>query len=101
MPGPGIETPQELDAAIAASKDAQRKRLERAVRNRIYRTRVGYGLSGVIAVLASVAFFVAHDREGAGVLAFMACWTFAFAFFAGKAALKNAEEALRAADQSL
>jgi hypothetical protein len=62
---------------------------------------VGYALSGCIAVLALVAFFVAHDREGAGALAFMACLTSGFTYFVGKAALKNAEEALRAADQSM
>jgi hypothetical protein len=54
-----INTPQALDAAIAASRHARRERLVRAVRNQRIRTRVAFGLSAGVAICALLAFFCA------------------------------------------
>jgi hypothetical protein len=63
MPSPLIDTPQALDAAIAASRHARREKLVRAVRNQRIRTQVAFVLSAGVAIFSLVAFFFADDRE--------------------------------------
>jgi len=101
MPSPLIDTPQALDAAIAANRRARREKLLRAVRNQRIRTRVAFGLSGCVAVLALIAFFFAGDKQAAASIGFMASMTFAITYFAGKAGQKKALDSLRELDQSM
>jgi hypothetical protein len=101
MPSPLIDTPQALDAAIAASRHARREKLVRAVRNQRIRTRVAFGLSGCIALFALVAFFFAGDHEAAAIIAMMACVTFGVTYAAGKTGRKKAIDSLREMDQPM
>jgi predicted lysophospholipase L1 biosynthesis ABC-type transport system permease subunit len=99
MPSPPIDTPQALDAAIAASRHARRDKLVRAVRNQRFRTRVAFGLSVCVALFALVAFFFAGDHEAAAIIAMMACVTFGVTYSAGKTGRKKAVDSLRETDQ--
>ena len=101
MPGPIIDTPQALDAAIAAHRQARREKLLRSVRNQGIRTRVALALTGCMALLALAACFIAHDREAAATLAIITCVTFGVTYAAGTAGRKKAIDSLREMDQSL
>ena len=101
MQSPLIDTPQALDAAIAASRQARREKLVRAVRNRRIRTRMAFAISVSIAIFALTAFFLAHDPEAAAILAMMACVTFGVTYTAGKTGQKKAADSLREMDQSM
>jgi hypothetical protein len=101
MSSPLIDTPQALDAAIAASRHAHREKLLRAVRNQRIRTRVAFGLSGCVAMFALVAFFLANDHEAGVILAMIACVCFGFTYTAGKAGRKKAADSLREIDRPM
>jgi hypothetical protein len=101
MPSPLIDTPQALDAAIAASRQSRREKLVRAVRNQRIRTQVAFVFSGCIAIFALAAFFLAHDREATEILAMMTCVTFGVTYPAGKTGQKKAVSALREMDRSM
>jgi len=58
MPIPSIETPDALDAAIAASLQSQREKLLRRVRNQRIRMLIALGLSGCIALFALAAYLI-------------------------------------------
>jgi hypothetical protein len=103
MPSPLINAPQALDVAIAARLQLSCEKLLRAERNRRILTRVAFGLSGCIAILALAAVFVAHDREAVRIGATIACVTLSmttFAYFAAKSARKKAVDSAREMDQS-
>jgi hypothetical protein len=97
MPEQLIDTSQDLDAALAASLQSRRERLERAVRNQRLRMRVAFASSGLIAIFAVTAL-LAKDSKAAAFLAAMACVTFAFVGMSGIAARKRVAEALRELD---
>jgi hypothetical protein len=80
MPEQLIETPQDIDAALAQSVQAGRERLVRRIRNQRIRTRVAFALSGCI-----------------GIFALAACVSGDYA----AAARKSMTEELRKYDQSL
>lgn len=101
MPSPLINTPQALDAAIAASRHARRERLVRAVRNQRIRARVAFGLSAGVAICALIAFFFAGDHEAGVIVALMACMSFGWTYAAGKTGQKKAVDSLREMDQSM
>jgi hypothetical protein len=101
MPSPSIDTPQALDAAIAASRQSRREKLVRAVRNQRIRTRVASAFSGSIATFALAAFILARDLEATEILSMMTCVTFGVTYIAGKADQKKAVDALREMDQSM
>jgi hypothetical protein len=100
MPSPLIDMPQALDAAIAASRQARRERLLRAVRNQRIRTRVAFALTACMAPFALTAFFVAHDPAAAETIAVMTCVNFAITYSAGRTGQKKAVDALRELDRS-
>jgi hypothetical protein len=95
-----IDTPQALDAAIAASRQARRDKLLRAVRNQRIRTRVAFALGGSVALCSLGAFFFADDPEAAIVCAVIACITVGFTYVAGKVGRKEALDSLQEMDQS-
>jgi len=101
MPRPLIDTPQALDAAIAASRHTRREKLVRAARNQRIRTQVAFGFAGCIAIFALVAFFFAGDIEAAALIAMIACLTFGVTFTAGKAGQKKSADSLREMAQSM
>jgi hypothetical protein len=100
MPSSLIATPQALDAAIAASRQARRDKLVRAVRNQRIRTWVACSLAGCIVLFAFLAFFVAHDLEAATGLSMMASITVFVVAAAGSAGRKRALNALQEMDQN-
>ncbi len=101
MPSPLIDTPQALDAAIAASRRARREKLVRSARNQRIRTHVALGLTGCIAIFALVAFFFAGDREAAAIISMIACVTFGVVYTSGKTGQKKAVDSLREMDRSM
>lgn len=96
---PLIDTPEALDAAIAASRHARRETLLRAARNQRLRTRIGFVLSGSAFICALIAF-AAGDREAAALVALMACVSFSVTYVAGKAGQKKAIDSLHEMDRS-
>ncbi len=101
MPGPILDTPEALDAAIAASRDARRANLVRAVRNQRIRTRVAFGLSAGVAMCAFVAFLVTSDREAGAILGLLACMCLGWTYAAGKTGRTLAGDSLRKMDRSM
>ena len=101
MPSPLIDTPQALDAAIAASRHARREKLVRAMRNQRIRTQIAFVLSAGVAIFSLVAFFFAGDREAGVMLALMACMSVGWTYAAGKTGQKKAVDSLRGMDQSM
>jgi VIT1/CCC1 family predicted Fe2+/Mn2+ transporter len=95
MPSRLIDTPDIMNALIAASLQTRRAKLLRAARNQRIRTRFGYGCPGCIALVALAAIFLAHDRQAAVTLSLMAFVTFSFAYFVGRASQKKLAESLR------
>jgi hypothetical protein len=95
-----INTPQALDAAIAAGREARREKLLRTVRNQRIRIRVVLAMSGCVAIGALAAFFLADDREAAAVIAMMAFVSAIFAIISGQAARKKVLESSRPTDQA-
>jgi hypothetical protein len=100
MPSQLIDTPEALDAAIAANRALRRERLARAVGIQAIGTRMAFGLSGCVALFSSIAF-AAGDREAAAIIAVMAFITIVFTFIAGKAGRNKAVDALRDIDRSI
>jgi hypothetical protein len=98
MPSPLTETPNALDAAIAASLQTRREKLLRAVRNQIIRMRIALGLTGCIALFALAAYLIG-DYAAARGCAMTACVVFAFTCISGAAARKKALDALFKANQ--
>jgi len=92
-------SPEALDTLIAASLQSRRDKLVRAIRNQRIRTRFGFACSASIALLSLAAIFFAHDNEAATILAIMACLTFGFAYFVGKASQKKLADSLRRFDK--
>jgi hypothetical protein len=99
MPTQPIDTPDIMDALIAASLQTRRAKLLRVVRNQRIRTRFVYGCSGCIALLALAAVFLAHDNEAAVIISLMAIVTFTFAYFASRARQKKLADSLRQMDR--
>ena len=95
MPSQSINTPDMMNALIAASLQTRRTKLLRAARNQRIRTRFGYGCSGCIALMALAAIFLAHDRQAAVTLSLTAFVTFSFAHFVGRANQKKLADSLR------
>ena len=99
MPISSIETPDALDAAIAASLQARREKAVRRVRNQRIRMFIALGLSGCIALFALAAYLIGN-YAAARFCAMTACVAFAFALITGAAGRKRVIEALRETDQS-
>lgn len=99
MPIPLIETPDALDAAIAASLQTRHENLVRRVRNQRIRMFIALALSGCVALFALAAYLIG-DYAAARFCAMSACIVFAFTCIAGLAARKRAVDALRQVDQS-
>ena len=95
MPSQPIDTPDMLDAFIAATLRSRRAKLVRAARNQRIRTLFAYGCSACIALLALTADLLAHDPKAAVLLAMFACLTFAFAYFVGQANQKKLADSLQ------
>lgn len=95
MPNQPIDTPDTLDAFIAANLRSRRAKLMRAARSQRIRTRFAYGCSACIALLALTADFLAHDPKAALLLAIIACLTFGFAYFVGQASQKKLANSLQ------
>jgi hypothetical protein len=89
-----LTTPDELEAAIAASLQARREELLRRVRNQRIWMFIALGLSGCVALFALVGYLIG-DYAAARFCAVTACVVFAFTLIAGAAARKKAVEALR------
>ena len=100
MHSQSIDTPQALDAAIAASRQARREKLLRAARTQRSRTSVGLALSGVAVLFALPAYFWAGDPEAATVIVVIGFISFGYTLVARRAGTKKLAEALREADQS-
>lgn len=98
-PMPGQDTPDILDALIAASLKSRVEMLVRAARRQRILSRVALGGS-VLVALGVPAALLAGDRLAAGVIAAIACLTLSFTYFAGKAGRKKALESLRQLGQS-
>jgi hypothetical protein len=98
MPNPLTETPDELDAAIAASLQCRREKLARRVRNQRIRMRIALGLSGCVALLA-LATYLMGDHAAARFCAMSACILFAFTIITGAAARKKAVDESREMDR--
>lgn len=96
---PSTDSPDAFVAATAASLEARRAKLVRAVRNQKIRMRIAFGCSGCIAIFAFTAYLI-RDLASAKFCALLACVTFAFTYLAGMAARKAAAEALQKFDQS-
>jgi O-antigen/teichoic acid export membrane protein len=90
-----IDTPQTLDAAIAAQRRARRVKLQRSIRSQRIRTRVSFAMTGCVALFALAAFFLAHDREAAVILTIITCVSFGVNYSAGKVGRKKAIDSLR------
>ena len=97
---PSIDTPQALDAAIAASRQVRREKLLRAVRNQKIRTSVSFAMGACVALCSPLALFVAHDTEAAIVCALIGCISLGFTSVAAKAGRMKALDSLREMDQS-
>jgi VIT1/CCC1 family predicted Fe2+/Mn2+ transporter len=95
MPTQPIDTPDIMNALIDASLRSRRAKLLRSARNQRIRTRVGFGCSGCIALLALAAIFLAHDPKAAVILSLMAIVTFSFAYFVGRSSQKKLADSLR------
>jgi tetratricopeptide (TPR) repeat protein len=93
------ETPDILDALIAAGVKARIENLVRAARRQAILSRVAFG-GAVLVVLGVPAALLAGDRLAAGIIAILACITLSFTYFAGKAGRKKALESLRQMGQS-
>jgi hypothetical protein len=98
MPTPLIETPDALDAAIAASIGARRERLIRGVRNQRIRLCIALGLSGCVALFALAAHLIG-DHAAARFCALIAYLVFAFTCVVGAVARKRAVDAVRETDR--
>jgi hypothetical protein len=94
-----IDTPQALDAAIAASLQFRREKLLRAERSQRILTRVAFGLAGC-AALCALAEFLAGDPKAGAFSAMAACVTLSLTCIAGKAGRKKVVDSLREMDQS-
>jgi putative Mn2+ efflux pump MntP len=104
MPNQPIDTPDILDAFIAANLRSRRAKLVRAAKNQRMRTRFVCGCSVCVAASALTAKFMAHDAKAAVVLGMIACLTFCFAYIVGKAGQKKLTDSLQqmgAAEQIL
>jgi hypothetical protein len=95
MPSPPIDTPDILDAFIAAHLRSRRAKLLRAAKNQRIRTRFVYGCSACVAVSALAAKFSARDPKTAIVLGMIACLTFCFAYIVGQAGQKKLADSLQ------
>jgi hypothetical protein len=99
MPPQPIDTPDILDALIAANVRSRMEKLVRAARRQKILSRVAVGLSGLIA-LGIPAALLAGDRQAARSIAVMFCLTLSFTYVAGKAGRKKALDSLRQMQQS-
>ncbi len=95
-----IDTPQALDAAIAANRQARRERLLRASRNQVTRTKVGLALSGSVALAALPAYFWASDAEAATVILVIGAISFSYVLAVGRVSKKKWAEALQEAEKT-
>jgi hypothetical protein len=99
MPGDLIDTPEALDAGIAANLQVRRERLARRIRSQGLRAAVVFGMSGCMALCALAALLVAHDIEAAAVIALLTVMTFALAFLTWKFGRARLLDELQEMDQ--
>jgi hypothetical protein len=99
MPTQPIDTPDIMDALIAASLQSRRQRLLRNARRQRIATRVGFGGSACVALLALAAYFFAGDRDAAVLCASIAFVTFITPFVAWKAGRKMTDNLLGQLDK--
>jgi hypothetical protein len=92
------DTPDILDALIAASLQARREKLQRRLRNQTIRLLIALGLSVCVALFALAAYLIG-DHAAARSLAMTAYLVFGFTCVTGLAARKRAVDALREADR--
>jgi hypothetical protein len=95
----GEDTPDILDALIAASLKSRVEKLVRAARRQRILSRVALGAAALI-FLGAPAALLAGDRRAAITIAITACVTLTFTYFAGKVGRKKALESLRQLSQS-
>jgi O-antigen/teichoic acid export membrane protein len=85
------------DALLAASLQAHRETLLRAIRNQRIRMRVSLAISACIALFAVVSYGI-HDLAAAKLCAAIAVVSFVFNWIAGTSARKQLLDALQALD---
>jgi hypothetical protein len=93
------ETPDILDALIAASLKAGVENLVRDARRQRILSRVALGGAALV-VLGVPAALLAGDRLAASIIAVIACVTLGFTYLAGNAGRRKALESLRQLGQS-
>jgi hypothetical protein len=98
MPSLSIDTDAGWDAATKAYLQSRREALLRRARRQRILSRLGIGLSGLIALGIPVAL-LAGDALAARVIALDFCIVFSFICIAGKAGRKYIADSLRKMDQ--
>jgi hypothetical protein len=93
------ETPDILDALIAASLKSRVEKLVRAARRQRILSRVALGAATLVA-LGVPAALLAGDRLAARIIAVIACVTLGLTYLTAKAGRKKALESLRQMGQS-
>lgn len=93
------ETPDILDALIAASVKAGVQNLVRTARRQRILSRVALGGAALV-VLGVPAALLAGNRLAASIIAIIASVTLGFTYLAGKAGRKKALESFRQLGQS-
>jgi hypothetical protein len=94
MPTQPIDTPDIMDALIAASLKSRRAKLLRAARRQRIAIRVAFGGSACVALLAFAAY-LAGGHSAAVLSAFIALVTFSFACVVWKTSRKTTADSLR------
>jgi hypothetical protein len=89
MPSPLIDTPEALDAAIAAAVQTRREKLLHIAGGKGIRIRVAYACTAFVA-LCAVAALLADDRLAATMLALEACILIGVVSIANQAARRKA-----------
>jgi Na+/H+ antiporter NhaD/arsenite permease-like protein len=87
-------TPEALDALIAASLQSRREALLRSARRQRIATKMAFGGSACVALLALTAY-IAGEPSAAVLCAFIALVTFSFACVVWKASRKTTADSFR------
>jgi hypothetical protein len=98
MQSRALDTQEGWDAATKAYLQSRREALLRRARRQRILSRLGIGLSGLIALGIPVAL-LAGDRSAARFVALDFCIVFSFTCIAGKAGRKYIADSLRKMDQ--
>lgn len=93
MPNHMINTPDALDAAIAAAIETRREKLMRIAEGKGIRVRVAYACA-VMVCLFAIAALLAGDRKAAIILASQFCVVIGFVSLATSAARRKARREL-------